>query len=140
MKNSKNIGYVAFSVLLFGYIIFEDDFSSWRRERKNRQTVENGLERLVDEYGLKIQNPTEDFFQCNYHYELTEIMVENNLNEMADKELIDKDIFMVNCIPIIQEVLDKCDIRRNDDLKLVRVDEIKKTKSCSEEAGLLIFK
>ena len=140
MKNFKNIGYVAFSVLLFGYIIFQDDFSSWRRERKNRQTVENGLERLVDEYGLKIQNPTEDFFQCNYHYELTEIMVENNLNEMADKELIDKDIFMVNCIPIIQEVLDKCDIRRNDDLKLVHVDEIKKTKSCSEEAGLLIFK
>ena len=49
---------------------------------------------------------------------------------------------MVNCIPIIQEVLDKCDCFRNDnDCKFVHVDEIKDSaKDCYEEAGLPVFK
>ena len=47
MKNFRNIGYVAFVVLLLGYIIFEDNFSSWRRERKNRQIIDLKSERVI---------------------------------------------------------------------------------------------
>jgi len=31
------------------------------------------------------------------------------MNGYIDKKLKDKDIFMVNCIPIIREIEDKCD-------------------------------
>ena len=141
----KNLSYVFYSVIvlwIFGSMFFADQIFNWNINRRNKKISEDGLQRLVDEYGLKIQNPIEDFNQCDYHYKLTEIMVEKNLNEMGDKELIDKDTFMVNCIPIIQDVLDKCDCFRNDnECKLVHVDERKKSeRDCYEESGLLIFK
>ena len=62
--------------------------------------------------------------------------------EMANKELIDKDTFIVNCNPIIKEVLDKCDCFRNDnECKFVRFDKRKRSeRDCYEESGLLIFK
>ena len=142
MKNLNYVGAIAFWVVLLGSLIFGDDYSSWQRERRNKKISEEGLQRLVDEYGLKIQNPIEDFNQCDYHYKLREIMVEKNLDEMGDKELIDEDTFMVNCIPIIQEVLDKCDCFRNDnECKFVHVDERKRSeRDCFEESGLSVFK
>ena len=70
LKNIGNIGNIAFAVLLLGYIFFGDNISSWRRERKNRQIVEDEIERLVNDYGLKIQNPIEDFYQCDYDGEI----------------------------------------------------------------------
>ena len=131
MKNFKNISYVAFVVLLLGYIIFEDNFSSWRRERKNRQISEDGLERLVDQYGLRIPDPIENFNQCSYYYELKEVVIEL---ESLDMNLKDKDIFMVSCIPLIQEVLDKCDFK-DSEITFVWRDEPYNlpTKSCTEE-------
>ena len=147
-KILQPIAMTAAVVLFFTLPTFESNFTSWRRDRKNKKISEDGLQRLVDEYGLKIQNPIEDFNQCNYHYSLTETMVELNqidkdkFSEVSGKELIDKDIFMVNCIPVIQEVLDKCDCFRNDnDCKFVHVDEIKDSaKDCFEESGLSVFK
>ena len=147
MKNLSYVFYSAIVVWIFGSMFFADQISNWNINRRNKKIAEDGLQRLVDEYGLKIQNPIEDFNECNFHYSLTETMIELNqidkdkFSEMSDKELIDKDTFMVNCIPIIQEVLDKCDCRRNDNCKLVHVDEIKSsTRDCYEESGLLIFK
>ena len=142
MKNLSYVFYSAIVVWIFGSMFFADQISNWNINRRNKKIAEDGLQRLVDEYGLKIQNPIEDFGQCDYRYKLTEIMVEKNFNEMGDKELIDKDTFMVKCIPIIQEVLDKCDCFRNDnECKLVHVDERKKSeRDCYEESGLLIFK
>ena len=148
MKNIKYVVWTAIVVWLFGSIFFGDKIFNWNINRRNKKISEDGLQRLVDEYGLKIQNPIEDFNQCNYHYSLTETMLELNqidkdkFSEVSGKELIDKDIFMVNCIPVIQGVLDKCDCFRNDnDCKFVHVDEIKDSaKDCYEEAGLSVFK
>ena len=146
-KILQPIGIIAVVVLFFSLPTFESAFTSWRSDRKNKKYAEDELERLVNNYGLKIQNPIEDFNECNFHYSLTETMIELNqidkdkFSEMSDKELIDKDTFMVNCIPIIQEVLDKCDCRRNDNCKLVHVEESKDPfRDCFKESGLLIFK
>ena len=148
MKNIKYVVWAAIVVWIFGSMFFADQISNWNINRRNKKIAEDGLQRLVDEYGLKIQNPIEDFGQCGYQYELKKIAIEMNQKdkdtfpEMANKELIDKDIFMVNCIPIIQEVLDKCDCKRNDnECKFVRFDERKRAeRDCYEESGLLIFK
>ena len=146
-KILQPIGIIAVVVLFFSLPTFESAFTSWRSDRKNKKYAEDELERLIKNYGLKIQNPIEDFIECNFHYSLTETMIELNqinkekFSEMSDKELIDKDTFMVNCIPIIQEVLDKCDCRRNDNCKLVHVEESKVPfRDCFKESGLLIFK
>ena len=146
-KILQPIGMVAVVVLFFTLPSFEGAFNSWRSDRKYKKYAEDELERLVDEYGLKIQNPIEDFNQCNYRYSLAEATVEinqidkNKFSEVSGRELIDKDIFMVNCIPIIQEVLDKCDCDRTGNCKLVHVDQIKDSaKDCYEEAGLPVFK
>ncbi len=64
----KNLVYIPFVFILFGVLFFADDYSSWERERKNRKIAEVGLQRLVDNYGLKIKNPIEDFNQCSYWY------------------------------------------------------------------------
>ena len=147
MKNLSYVFYSAIVVWIFGSMFFADQISNWNINRRNKKIAEDGLQRLVDEYGLKIQNPIEDFGQCGYQYELKKIAIEMNQKdkdtfpEMANKELLDKDTFMVNCIPIIQEVLDKCDCRRNDNCKLVHVEESKVPfRDCFKESGLLIFK
>ena len=131
MKNIKNIGYLAFVVFLFGYIFFEDNFTSWKKDRRNRQISNDGLERLVDEYGLKIPDPIESFNQCSYYYELKKAVIEL---ESLDVNLKDKDIFMVNCIPVIREVFNKCDFK-DSEITFVWRDETYNlpTKSCTEE-------
>ena len=147
MKNLSYVFYAAIVTWIFGSMFFGGKISNWNINRRNKKISEDGLQRLVDEYGLKIQNPIEDFNQCNYQYALAETMVEMNqvkkdtFPDIGDKELINKDTFIVNCIPVIQEVLDKCDCRRNDDCEIVHIDKIKKSeRSCFEESGLLIFK
>jgi len=111
MKNffnliTKNLVYIPFVFILFGVLLFADDYSYWERERKNRKIAEVGLQRLVDNYGLKIKNPIEDFNQCSYWYAYYEAGI--NLG-FSDKKLKDKDIFMVKCIPKIEEILAKCE-------------------------------
>ena len=111
MKNffnliTKNLVYIPFVFILFGVLFFADDYSYWERERKNRKIAEVGLQRLVDNYGLKIKNPIEDFNQCSYWYAYYEAGI--NLG-FSDKKLKDKDIFMVKCIPKIEEILAKCE-------------------------------
>ena len=60
---------------------------------------------------------------------------------ISGKELIDKDTYMVKCIPIIQEVLDNCDCDRTGNCELVHVDKIpNSTDDCYEVAGLSVFK
>ena len=102
----KNLVYIPFVFILFGVLFFADDYSSWERERKNRKIVEVGLQRLVDNYGLKIKNPIEDFNQCSYWYAYYEAGI--NLG-FSDKKLKDKDQFMVKCIPLIEQILAKCE-------------------------------
>ena len=102
----KNLVYIPFVFILFGVLLFADDYSYWERERKNRKIAEVGLQRLVDNYGLKIKNPIEDFNQCSYWYAYYEAGI--NLG-FSDKKLKDKDIFMVKCIPKIEEILAKCE-------------------------------
>ena len=111
MKNLNYVGAIAFWVVLLGSLIFGDDYSSWQRERKNKKISEEGLQRLVDDYGLESRYTTEDFNQCNYRYALGESSIELGF---IDKELIDKDIFMVNCIPVIKYVMDQCDFKEED--------------------------
>ena len=101
----KNLVYIPFVFILFGVLFFADDYSSWERERKNRKIAEVGLQRLVDNYGLKIKNPIEDFNQCSYWYAYYEAGI--NLG-FSDEKLKNKDKFMVQCIPVIQELLNKC--------------------------------
>ena len=101
----KNLVYIPFVFILFGVLFFADDYSSWERERKNRKIAEVGLQRLVDNYGLKIKNPIEDFNQCSYWYAYYEAGI--NLG-FSDVKLKNKDKFMVQCIPVIQELLNKC--------------------------------
>ena len=116
MKNffnliTKNLVYIPFVFILFGVLIFADDYSYWERERKNRKIAEVGLQRLVDNYGLKIKNPIEDFNQCSYWYAYYEAGI--NLG-FSDKKLKDKDIFMVKCIPKIEEILAKCEAEESE--------------------------
>ena len=48
---------------------------------------------------------------------------------------------MVNCIPVIQEVLDKCDCDRTGNCEIVRVDKTTNSANdCYEVAGLSVFK
>ena len=101
----KNLVYIPFVFILFGVLFFADDYSYWERERKNRKIAEVGLQRLVDNYGLKIKNPIEDFNQCSYWYAYYEAGI--NLG-FSDVKLKNKDKFMVQCIPVIQELLNKC--------------------------------
>ena len=110
MKNffnliTKNLVYIPFVFILFGVLLFADDYSYWERERKNRKIAEVGLQRLVDNYGLKIKNPIEDFNQCSYWYAYYEAGI--NLG-FSDEKLKNKDKFMVQCIPVIQEILNRC--------------------------------
>ena len=107
----KNLVYIPFVFILFGVLFFADDYSSWERERKNRKIAEVGLQRLVDNYGLKIKNPIEDFNQCSYWYAYYEAGI--NLG-FSDKKLKDKDIFMVKCIPKIEEILAKCEAEESE--------------------------
>ncbi len=107
----KNLGYIAFVFILFGVLIFGDDYSSWERERKNKKIAEDGLQRLVDNYGLEIKNPIDDFNQCSYWYAYYEAGIDLGF---SDKKLKEKDIFMVKCIPVIQEILDKCEAEETE--------------------------
>ena len=102
----KNLVYIPFVFILFGVLFFADDYSFWERERKNRKIAEVGLQRLVDNYGLKIKNPIEDFNHCSYWYAYYEAGIDLGF---SDEKLKDKDIFMVKCIPLIKEILDKCE-------------------------------
>ena len=102
----KNLGlYISIVFIFLGVIIYGDDYSSWERERKNKKIAEDGLQRLADNYGLKIKNPIEDFNQCSYWYAYYEAGI--NLG-FSDEKLKNKDKFMVQCIPVIQELLNKC--------------------------------
>ena len=102
----KNLGlYITLVFIFLGVLIYGDDYSSWERERKNKKIAEDGLQRLVDNYGLKIKNPIEDFNQCSYWYAYYEAGI--NLG-FSDEKLKNKDKFMVQCIPVIQELLNKC--------------------------------
>ncbi len=102
----KNLGlYIALVFIFLGVLIYGDDYSSWERERKNKKIAEDGLQRLADNYGLKIKNPIEDFNQCSYWYAYYEAGI--NLG-FSDQKLKNKDKFMVQCIPVIQELLNKC--------------------------------
>ncbi len=102
----KNLGfYIALAFIFLGVLIYGDDYSSWERERKNKKIAEDGLQRLADNYGLKIKNPIEDFNQCSYWYAYYEAGI--NLG-FSDEKLKNKDTFMVQCIPVIQELLNKC--------------------------------
>ena len=102
----KNLGlYLALVFIFLGVLIYGDDYSSWERERKNKKIAEDGLQRLADNYGLKIKNPIEDFNQCSYWYAYYEAGI--NLG-FSDVKLKNKDKFMVQCIPVIQELLNKC--------------------------------
>ena len=103
----KKLGYIAIVMfVVFGVLIFGDDYSSWERERKNKKIAEDGLQRLVDNYGLEIKNPIEDFNHCSYWYAYYEAGIDLGF---SDEKLKDKDIFMVKCIPLIKEILDKCE-------------------------------
>ena len=51
----KYLGYIALVIIFSGVLIFGDDYSSWERERKNKKIAEDGLQRLADNYGLKIK-------------------------------------------------------------------------------------
>ena len=102
----KNLGlYITLVFIFLGVLIYGDDYSSWERERKNKKIAEDGLQRLADNYGLKIKNPIEDFNQCSYWYAYYEAGI--NLG-FSDVKLKNKDKFMVQCIPVIQELLNKC--------------------------------
>ena len=102
----KNLGlYISLVFIFLGVLIYGDDYSSWERERKNKKIAEDGLQRLADNYGLKIKNPIEDFNQCSYWYAYYEAGI--NLG-FSDEKLKNKDKFMVQCIPVIQELLNKC--------------------------------
>ena len=105
MKNLKYIVYIAIVLLFVVPFFWGEKLSTWDRTRKTK----NEIKRLVDDYGLKVQNPIDDFYQCRYWYRLYE--ASNNLG-YADKKLKEKDIFMVNCIPLIQEVLETCEEQR----------------------------
>ena len=61
MKNIKYVVWTAIVVWIFGSMFFADQISNWNINRRNKKIAEDGLQRLVDEYGLKIQNPIEDF-------------------------------------------------------------------------------
>ena len=111
MKNLNYVGAIVFWVVLLGSLIFGDDYSSWQSERKNKKISEEGLQRLVDNYGLESRYTTEDFNQCNYQYAFYKAGIDLG---QSDKELIDKDIFMVNCIPVIKYVMDQCDFKEED--------------------------
>ena len=118
----KNLGlYIALVFIFLGVLIYGDDYSSWERERKNKKIAEDGLQRLADNYGLKIKNPIEDFNQCSYWYAYYEAGI--NLG-FSDEKLKNKDKFMVQCIPVIQELLNKCqteeiELEGNGDSSLV---------------------
>ena len=112
----KNIKYVVWTLIvgwIFGSLFFGGKISNWSNERRNKKIAEDELERLVNDYGLKIQNPVEDRNQCSYWYAMYEILVEKNYYEMGNKKLKDRDIFMVKCIPAIQEISEKCEAERN---------------------------
>ena len=111
MKNIKYVVWTAIVVWIFGSMFFADQISNWNINRRNKKISEEGLQRLVDNYGLESLYTTEDFNQCNYRYALGESSIELGF---IDKELIDKDIFMVNCIPVIKYVMDQCDIKEED--------------------------
>ena len=114
MKILKNIGYVAIVLLFFAAPTFESNFSSWRIERRNKKISEEELQRLVNEFGLNKQNTIEDLNECGYRYVLYEEYVKIDAYDMGDKKLKEKDIFMVKCIPLIQELLDKCEDEREE--------------------------
>jgi len=102
----KNLGlYITLLFICLGVLFYGDDYSSWERERKNKKIAEDGLQRLVDNYGLEIKNPIEDFNHCSYWYAYYEAGIDLGF---SDEKLKNKDIFMLKCIPVIQEILNKC--------------------------------
>ena len=103
----KNLGlYIALVFLSFWEYLFMEMITPLGIEReKNKKIAEDGLQRLADNYGLKIKNPIEDFNQCSYWYAYYEAGI--NLG-FSDEKLKNKDKFMVQCIPVIQELLNKC--------------------------------
>ena len=111
MKNLSYVFYPAIVVFIFGSMFFGDDYSSWQRERRNKKIAEEELERLVDNYGLniKIQNPIEARNNCSFYYALYESKLKLGYIE---GKLKDRDSFMVNCIPIILELSNKCEAER----------------------------
>tara|TARA_B100000131_G_scaffold135979_1_gene132564 strand:+ start:179 stop:622 length:444 start_codon:yes stop_codon:yes gene_type:complete len=115
----KSIGLIALLIGVFALPNIEDKFSSWIIERRNRKTSEDGLQILIDEYGLTLQDPIEDFNQCSFHYSFYESLVDIG---HIDVNLKEKDIFMVNCIPLIGEVLDKCEWDEDSEITFVHLD------------------
>ena len=115
----KSIGLIALLIGVFALPNIEDKFSSWIIERRNRKTSEDGLQILVDEYGLRLPDPIEDFNQCSFHYAFYESLVDIG---HIDVNLKEKDIFMVNCIPVIGEVLDKCEWNADSEITFVHRD------------------
>ena len=108
----KNLGfYITLVCIFLGVLIYGDDYSSWERERKNKKIAEDVLQRLADNYGLKIKNPIEDFNQCSYWYAYYEAGI--NLG-FSDEKLKNKDKYMVECIPVIQELLNKCEAEETE--------------------------
>ena len=89
----------------------EKKISNWSNERRIKKIAEDEIERLVNDYGLKIkiQNPIEDRNYCSFYYALYESYIE--LGYM-DVNLKDRDSFMVNCIPIVRELYNKCESER----------------------------
>lgn len=116
----KSLGLIALFISFFALPNIEDKFSSWRIERRNRKTSEDGLQRLIDEYGLTLPDPIEDFNQCSFHYAFYQSLFDIG---HIDVNLKEKDIFMVNCIPVIGEVLDKCEWKEDSDITFIHRDE-----------------
>ena len=116
----KSIGLIALLIGVFALPNIEDKFSSWIIERRNRKTSEDGLQILIDEYGLTLQDPIEDFNQCSFHYAFYESLIYIG---HIDANLKEKDIFMVNCIPVIGEVLAKCQWDEDSEITFVHRDQ-----------------
>ena len=86
----------------------------WKLKVPNHQIIKDKyLQSFIDGYDNNIYRVPKGWVTHKCH------------TSFEETKLIDKDIYMVNCIPIIQEVLDKCDCDRTGNCKLVQVDKIK---------------
>ena len=103
------MGAIGLIVLFFSFPSIEYAFNSWRSAKKHKNYVEGELERLVNNYGLKIQNPTAEFNSCEYRYVLYKSKIMLGHLDKDIKKLKNKDFFMVNCIPFIREIEKYCD-------------------------------
>ena len=112
MKNIKYVVWTAIVVCLFGSLFLGGRISNWSNVRRNKKIAEDELKRLVNEFGLKKQSKINDLKECSFRYVLYEEIVKGGFYDMGEKKLKEKDIFMVNCIPIIRELINKCEAER----------------------------